>query len=381
MKKLKIAFIMANVRHYRLNLFTRLSESCNIEFLIYGKQFYSSEENLLKEANLNYKLIPHLYITKSNPIAPLLAYYIYEGNYDIIIIDNSSIACNLPIVFFTTKLLRKKFILFSEIWMNPPTFYHQLTFPLRKFIYKYSDAIIGCGDHIKRYLVDLRINEDKIFVAYNTLNNEFFNKPVDEVEKQRLKNKLNIKDKFVILFVGRLVEVKGIEYLIKAFSELEKKYNAALLIIGQGDRKSKLMREAEKLRLKNIQFLDFIPYNELYKYYSIADVFVLPSITTRLIKETWGFVINEAMNQGCPVVASDAVGAAMGGLVENRKTGIIVPERNSGVMADAISEIYSNKNFQEELRRNTLDKIKYWNEELQVKGFIEAFNFIFSPVY
>ena len=61
----------------------------------------------------------------------------------------------------------------------------------------------------------------------------------------------------------------------------------------------------------------------------MADVYVLPSITTRLFKEPWGLVVNEAFNQGVPVIATDAVGAAAGGLVENGVNGFVVPEGNS----------------------------------------------------
>jgi hypothetical protein len=79
-----------------------------------------------------------------------------------------------------------------------------------------------------------------------------------------------------------------------------------------------------------VRFAGYVPSRETRPYYALADLFVLPSITTASFKEPWGLVVNEAFNQGVPVIASDAVGAAAGGLVQSGVNGLIVPERDSG---------------------------------------------------
>ena len=63
---------------------------------------------------------------------------------------------------------------------------------------------------------------------------------------------------------------------------------------------------------------------------------MLPSITTALDKEPWGLVVNEAMHAGLPVVATDAVGAAAGGLVRDGENGFVVPERDADALAAAV---------------------------------------------
>ena len=70
--------------------------------------------------------------------------------------------------------------------------------------------------------------------------------------------------------------------------------------------------------------------------YAAADVLVVPSIATRTFREPWGLVVNEAMNQGLPVIASDAVGAVAGGLVRDGRNGLVVRAGDSGALAHAM---------------------------------------------
>src|SRR5262249_9917015 len=70
-----------------------------------------------------------------------------------------------------------------------------------------------------------------------------------------------------------------------------------------------------------------------------ADVLVVPSIPPRTFREPWGLVVNEAMNRGLPVIASDAVGAAAGGLVRDGRNGLVVPAGDPGALAGAIGRL------------------------------------------
>ena len=99
---------------------------------------------------------------------------------------------------------------------------------------------------------------------------------------------------------------------------------------------------------------------------------MLPSITTKTDKEPWGLVVNEAFNQGCPVVATKAVGAAAGGLLRDMENGLVVSERNSIVLAEAIRKIISNKQYRQFLSHNAKKEIKKWTYQRQAEGFLEA---------
>ena len=81
---------------------------------------------------------------------------------------------------------------------------------------------------------------------------------------------------------------------------------------------------------------------ELRNFYAGSDVVVVPSVPTRTIRETWSLVVNEAMHQGVPVIASDAVGAAAGGLVRDGANGIVVPAGDAGALARAIRRLHDD---------------------------------------
>ncbi len=79
--------------------------------------------------------------------------------------------------------------------------------------------------------------------------------------------------------------------------------------------------------------MDAVPPVELRNLYAACDVLVLPSIPTRTFREPWGLVVNEAMNRGLAVIASDAVGAAAGGLVRDGRNGLVVPAGDPAALA------------------------------------------------
>jgi glycosyltransferase involved in cell wall biosynthesis len=99
----------------------------------------------------------------------------------------------------------------------------------------------------------------------------------------------------------------------------------------------------------NVQALGFVPRDHLPALYAAADVVVLPSIRTETFLEPWGLVVNEAMHQGTPVITSDAVGAARGGLVEDGRNGLVVPERDADALAARLRGIAQNPQLREGL--------------------------------
>src|SRR5439155_1835173 len=78
----------------------------------------------------------------------------------------------------------------------------------------------------------------------------------------------------------------------------------------------------------------------LRNLYAGSDVVVVPSVPTRDFLEPWGLVVNEAFDQGVPVIATDAVGAAAGGLVQHERTGLVVPAGDAGALAAALRRLH-----------------------------------------
>ena len=81
---------------------------------------------------------------------------------------------------------------------------------------------------------------------------------------------------------------------------------------------------------------------EVRNFYAGSDVVVVPSVPTRDFREPWGLVVNEAFNQGVPVIATDAVGAVAGGLVRHERTGLVVPAGDADALAAALRRMHDD---------------------------------------
>ena len=130
---------------------------------------------------------------------------------------------------------------------------------------------------------------------------------------------LELGDSALVLFVGRLVEDKGVAVLADAW-RLVRGRAAVLCLVGDGDAGRREWGFGE-----DVVFTGRLDREQLPVAYAAADLVVVPSIATRRFLEPWGLVCNEAMSQGRPVIATTAVGAAAGGLVRDGETGLVVP--------------------------------------------------------
>jgi glycosyltransferase involved in cell wall biosynthesis len=98
----------------------------------------------------------------------------------------------------------------------------------------------------------------------------------------------------------------------------------------------------------------------------------VPSIPTRTFREPWGLVVNEAMNRGLPVIASDAVGAAEGGLVRDGRNGIVLPAGDCDALADAIRQLASGPALRTRLGEAGAQDVEAFTYDAWAEGFSDA---------
>lgn len=369
----KIAFVTNMCPHYSIGFFELFSKTYSTDFFFTGgDEKYWDRQNKQWTGDFHGQYLKGFYIFPKIKVIPGLR-RLFSSEYKVVIktVDGRF---ELPFVFLLAKLRRKPFILYTQMWMHPRTFFHQVSFIFLKIIYKHSDAIIVYGDHGKKYLASLGVAPAKIYLAPQAMDNRLFNHLVSEEDKQVLKERLGCENRKIILYVGRLEECKGLTYLMEAAS-LIKDLGFTMLFIGTGSMRNALEKSAQTNSLKAI-FLEHIPNHQLMKYYAIADLFVLPSITTKDFKEPWGMVINEAMNQGCPVIVTDAVGAGAGGLVEDGQNGYIVREKDSIALKEAVEKLLRNEQLRSQMAHNAVKKIAGWTFQKMIEGFKQAIDFV-----
>ena len=371
--QVKIAFITNFCSHYAIKLFELIAQKYDTEFYFTGGQEgYWEKKNKLWTGHFNGKYLKGFHLFPKIKITPGLLNLLLR-KYDVFIktIDDRFA---LPFTFLLSKILRKPFILWTGIWAHPQTLIHKTTYCLTRYLYQHADAIVTYGDHVKEYLVNLGIEGEKIFCAYHSTDNSIYNKTVFSEEKQKLRESLGLKKEKIIIFVGRLEACKGLNYLTEAAAGIQEP-KVCLVFLGEGPQRETIEEDCKRWGIE-YRFLNYVNNQELYRYYAMADVFVLTSITTKDFKEPWGIVINEAMNQGCPVVATDAVGAAMGGLVENGINGLIVPEKDSFALRHTLETILTNDQIRQSMGEAARRKIEGWTPGKTSEGFFLAVEYV-----
>jgi len=118
--------------------------------------------------------------------------------------------------------------------------------------------------------------------------------------------------------------------------------------------------------------LDPVSPLELRNLYAASDVLVLPSIPTPMFREPWGLVVNEAMNRGLPVIASDAVGAAAGGLVRDGGNGLVVKAGSAAALADALRRLAEDPPLRARLGGAGAEDVREFSHDAWARGFSEA---------
>ncbi|MCK4794489.1 MAG: glycosyltransferase family 4 protein [Desulfobacteraceae bacterium] len=373
---MRIALITNFCPHYRIKTFEMMGKMLDIEFYFFseGKEHYWDQQHGIRAGDFSYKYLPGFNIGRTR-LTPTLPWLLWRGQYDAYIkCINGRFA--LPATFLIARIRRKPFILWTGIWMRIQTWSHRIFFPITRFIYQHSDAIVVYGEHVKSYLVSEGVPPDRIFVANHAIDNDAISIEVSTDEKRSFRERLGVPENVkVILFLGRLERQKGVDQLLQVFSGIENR-DVFLIIAGTGSMKYKLESLAEQLGVRDrVRFPGHVRPEEVYRLFSIADVFVLPSITTKTFKEPWGLVVNEAFNQGVPVIASDSVGAAAGGLLVDGLNGLIFPEGDLEALRRSILSILEQPGLRDRYSENAKLVIKDWNNSRMVHGFMRAIKY------
>ncbi len=375
MRRLNILFITNMCTHYVRPLFEIMAQRYDAGFYFTGgHEAYWHKPNELKSGAFKGTYLPGFFLGPLKMTPGLLGLPWKKCDAVIKTIDDRFA---LPLVFCAAKLFRKPFVLWTGLWAHPQTPVHRRTFALTKFIYRRADAIVTYGEHVRRYLMDIGIDGRKIFCAPHATDNAVYDRPVTDAQKAELKKQLGITaDERTILYVGRLEDGKGLDHLIEAVASF-KRLGVTLLLVGTGSKATGLRVLCTDGGVRAV-FAGHVPNEQLYVYYALADIFVLPSVTTADFKEPWGIVINEAMNQGCAVVTTDAVGAAAGGLVEDGKNGFIVREKDSKALAGAFERLFNDERLRREMGTAGHAKIDGWTPQQAAEGFVQALEYVQS---
>ena len=211
---------------------------------------------------------------------------------------------------------------------------------LKRWVMDKSAALTVVSKAMKKTVVDMGVAPDKVEVIPMGVDLKGLFTPDPGVQRKTDE----------LLFVGRLVEVKGLQILLDAMPKVLAKHPGIRLVVaGAGPLESELRASAAKLNMTDcVDFLGMVPQLKLPSLYQQATLAVFPFIVTKSgVQEGFGLVVVEAMGCCCPVIAGDL--PAIHDTVVHEENGLIFPSGNAQVLADSILKLLDDPEFRARL--------------------------------
>lgn len=196
------------------------------------------------------------------------------------------------------------------------------------------------GHQNRRYFERYGLRGRRLFLARYSVDNAFFRKQAAVLapERDAIRRSFGLRpDQPVVLFCGKLIPKKDPLLLLRAFATVRRAVPCSLLIAGDGPLRAEAEELVRREPVPDVLITGFLNQSELPRAYAAADVAVLPSAE----RETWGLVVNEAMNFGLPVVVSDRVGCAAD-LVHDGENGSVFPAGSADALAGALRRLVAD---------------------------------------
>ena len=256
----------------------------------------------------------------------------------------------LPSAYAASRTRGLPFVLWSALWHQP----HPIGWPLMRHLYRHADAIAAYGEHVAAYAK--RFGARAVTIAPQAVDPAFWGVRTADPDRG-----------FHAVYVGRIEREKGVDVLLEAWKRAGLEAPAATLtLVGEG------ALGGTSARVPGSTFAGRRSPEEVRNFLGRASVLVLPSIATRAFREPWGLVVNEAMHQHLPVIVTDAVGAAAGGLARHERNGLVVPERDAPALAAALQRLAADEDLRMRLGDNGARDVAAFTPDAWAAGMAAA---------
>lgn len=217
-------------------------------------------------------------------------------------------------------------------------------------LYNKSNLIVVVTESFKDEIVSSRgIKPDKIEIIENAVDTEFF-KPF-EVGPETIE-KLGLKDRFVVTYIGTIGYTHGAEVILKAAPEIKRRIPELLfLLVGSGSDKERLLKLGRESGLDNVRFLDPQPKNSIPTFINASGITLVLSIKQPLLHKTIFAKVFEPMACGKPIIVG-AVGETRNIVVEKADCGIGFEPEDAQGLTDSIVKLYNDPDLRKKLGEN-----------------------------
>lgn len=211
------------------------------------------------------------------------------------------------------------------------------------------------------------------FMMPYAVDNDYFQQRsrLAPAQRNELLNELNLDPtRPIILFASKLQKRKRCEDLLEAYKKLSPSPGVEphpyLVIVGDGEERAVLERQAAETGFSSIRFCGFRNQSELPRFFDIATVFVLPSR-----HEPWGLIVNEVMNAGRAVILSDDCGCQPD-LITDGVEGCVFPVGDVDALASALHRALATPETAAQMGQRGLERINHWSFEQDIQSLRQA---------
>jgi len=240
---------------------------------------------------------------------------------------------------------------------------------LKRRLFRRIDGVITVGADGRAFASRYGVPSERIFFAPHVIDVEHFSngRCAALSDRSRFRAELGLRG-VTFIYVGRLWRGKGVDYLVDAFGELQRRMEGevSLLLVGDGPDESAIANRVQAEGLHNVVLAGFQQKAELPRYYAAAHVFVFPTLG-----DPYGLVVDEAMACSLPIISTSAVGE-VGDRIEDGVNGFIVPPANSAALLDRMERLARDSELRQRMGEVSADRIAGHTPERWAIDFEQA---------
>lgn len=314
----------------------------------WGEYVYADLDNHIKKNLKIHKLYSLFFSTHPSQyrsFMPFLFFKLLCLRPDVIYAHEEPATVNALSCLIAAKVLKKPFIVTS--WEN---LHQRWFFPLNameKLIARNVDFFVAGTEDVKSVFMKKKVKGDRISVMPLSGVDTAAFRPL----KSRLGKELGLAKDNTLIFVGRIIEMKGIKVILGARDILlrrKKKYN--YLFVGFGSQNDlALVKGLQESNKGDIFLLEDLDRKQIPDAFNAAAISLCPSVPTPFWQEQFGYSVAESLACGVPVVASDLTGPRY--IIQDGKDGFLVPSNDAHALADRIVLLMSDKRLRDGFSR------------------------------
>ena len=268
-----------------------------------------------------------------------------------------------------SRVHRVPLLLWSESTAADRRRGHRLVEFMKTRFLSLCEGFVVAGRSSLNYLKELEIPDRQIFTAPNAVDSLLFSRLAQEARlcEPQVRARLGLPSRY-FLYVGRLVQAKGVFDLEDAYARLddETRSSVGLVFVGDGLDRMELMNRASRITPGIIQFCGFVHLEGLAEFYALADGLVFPTHS-----DPWGLVVNEAMSCSVPVIATSVAGCAED-LVQDGWNGFVVPPRDPSQLAYAMARLAGDARLRAAMGSRGRERVEAYSPTAWAAGLVEA---------